>query len=73
LRGLLPEVLKLEIYALYQISTGNPQKDNFHKLIYGIDKVVTFGIVNLTFLISFLFPKGVVDGERPLKFSLSKF
>jgi hypothetical protein len=31
--------------------------------------MVTFGIVNSTILINFLFPKGVVDGERPLKSS----
>jgi hypothetical protein len=47
----------------------NPQKENLHNAIFGIDKTAGSGIVNLTFLINFLFPEGVVDGERPLKFS----
>jgi len=51
------------------IQQNNPQKDNFHNAIFGIDKTVGSGIVNSTFLINFLFPEGVVDGERPLKFS----
>jgi hypothetical protein len=50
-------------------SNDNPQKDNFHNAIFGIDKTVDFGIVNSTLLINFLFPEGVMDGERPLKFS----
>ena len=32
--------------SLYQISNDNPQKDNFHNLIFRIDKMVTFGIVD---------------------------
>jgi len=52
-----------------QHAKDNPQKDNFHSAIFGIDKTVGSGIVNSTFLINFLFPEGVVDGERPLKFS----
>jgi len=44
---------------------GNPQKDNFHNRIWGIDKMVTFGIVNSK--IKVLFHEGVVDGERPFK------
>jgi hypothetical protein len=54
---------------VYQILNDNPQKDNFHNAIFGIDKKVGSGIVNSTFLIDFLFPEGVVDGERPLKYS----
>ena len=53
---------------------GNPQKDNFHNLILGIDKIVTFGILdsnnpNKTFS----FQKGVGHGERPLKFLFQSF
>jgi hypothetical protein len=48
-----------------------PQKDYFHNLIFGIDKVVDFGIFDSTILISSLFPKGVVDRERALKFFLN--
>ena len=54
----------------YEISSGNPQKDHFHNLIFGIDNVSSFGIVNLASLINFLIPNGVVDGERPLEVSL---
>jgi hypothetical protein len=35
-----------------------------------IDKNVSFCIINPTTLIRFSLPKGVVDGERPLKFEL---
>jgi hypothetical protein len=31
-----------------EISSDNPQKDNFHNLIFSIDKMVTSGIVNST-------------------------
>jgi hypothetical protein len=30
--------------------------------------MITFGIVNSTVLIKSIFPRGVMDGERPLKF-----
>jgi len=53
-----------------QISNGNLQKDNFHNPILGIDKRCIWCIVNPTSQINFLFPKGVVDGERPLEFPL---
>ena len=55
---------------VYQISSDNPQKDNFHNLILGIDKMLTFGMIDSTILKGFLFPKGVVDGERSLRFPL---
>ena len=45
-------------------------KDTFHNLIFCIDKKYSWCIVNATSPINFLPPKGVVDGERPLKFSL---
>jgi hypothetical protein len=32
------------------VSSDNPQKDNFHNVIFRIDKMVRFGIVNLTIL-----------------------
>jgi hypothetical protein len=35
---------------------------------FDIDKKVTFGIVDLTILLRFLIPEGVMVGERPLKF-----
>ena len=43
-------------------------KDTFRNLIFCIDKVVTFGIVNLTQPTKLSFSEGGVDGERPLKF-----
>jgi hypothetical protein len=45
-------------------------KRYFSQSHFNIDKTVAFGIVDSTILINFLFPKGVVDGERPLKFLL---
>lgn len=48
-------------------SNDNPQKDNFHNAILGIDKTDGSGIVDLTFPINFLFPEGVMDRERPLE------
>ena len=42
----------------YQISNNNPQKDNFHNVVLGIDKMVTFGILDPTVPINFYFPKG---------------
>jgi hypothetical protein len=43
---------------------GNLSKDTFHNPIFNIDKTVAFDIVDSTILIKFLFPEGVVDGER---------
>ena len=37
-----------ESISEYQISSDNPQKDNFHNLIFGIDNMVTFSTVNPT-------------------------
>jgi hypothetical protein len=63
-----PKFSRKKNRSLYQISSDNPQKDNFHNPIFGIDKIVTFGIFDSTILIKILSLKGVVDGERPLKF-----
>jgi hypothetical protein len=51
----------------YQISSDNPQKDNFHKLIYDIDKRYIRCIVDSIIRTRPSLSKGVVDGERPLK------
>jgi hypothetical protein len=59
------------MYISIRDSSDNPQKDTFHNLIFAIDKIVTFGIVNSTILMKLsLSRKGVVDGERPLEFEL---
>jgi hypothetical protein len=50
-----------ESILLYELSSDNPQKDNFHNLVFDIDKTVAFDILDPTILIKFLFPKGVVD------------
>jgi hypothetical protein len=42
----------------------NLQKDNFHNLILTIDKMLTLGMLGSTISIKFLFPKGVLHGER---------
>jgi hypothetical protein len=54
---------------MYNGSNNNPQKDNFHNAIFGIDKTVGSVIVESTFLTNFLFPEGGMVGEKPLKFS----
>jgi len=43
--------------SLYQISNVNPQKDNFHNPIFGIDKRTIFDIFNSTMLIKLSFSK----------------
>jgi|PlaIllAssembly_1097288.scaffolds.fasta_scaffold01980_3 hypothetical protein len=35
-----------------QHAKDNPQKDNFHSAIFGIDKTVGSGIVHSTFLVT---------------------
>jgi len=52
---LLPEVLKLGIYAPIPDFKWQSSKDNFHNLILNIDKMLTFGILNSTTLIIFLY------------------
>jgi len=42
-------------------------KRYFSQVYFSVDKVVAFSIVDSTILISFLFPKGVVDRERTLE------
>lgn len=59
-----------ELMSLYQISSDNPQKDNFNNHILGIDKMVISGIVNPTIVINSVFPEGVVDRDRPFKILL---
>jgi len=54
----LPEIAKASSHPLYQISSDNPQKDNFHKLIFDIDKIAVFGIINSTRLIALSLSKG---------------
>jgi hypothetical protein len=51
-RELLPVIAKVEFPALIEDLWGNPQKDNFHKLIFDIDKIAVFGIINSTRLIA---------------------
>ena len=53
--------------SLYQLSSDNPQKDNFHKSILGIDKIVSFCIFNSTMLIGFFFLRKGEGGGRPCK------
>jgi len=36
---------------------GNPQKDNFHNLTFGIDKIIAFGILSSTILKAFFVSK----------------
>jgi hypothetical protein len=62
-----------ENYPSVQLPKDSPQKDNFHNFIFGIDKMLSFGIFDSAILISFLFPKGVVDGERPLKIPIQNY
>jgi hypothetical protein len=51
---------------LYQYFPKSTEKDNFHNFIFGIDKMVTLGIVNSTIRETFSF-QGGVDGGKPLK------
>jgi hypothetical protein len=69
-RRVLPELLKVRIQMVIRDYKWQSLKDNFHNLTFGIDKRHIYCIVNPTSLINFLFPKGVVDGERPLKCKL---
>jgi hypothetical protein len=52
---------------------GNPQKDNFHNLILGIDKIVTFGILDSTIRTRLFLSKGGGGRRKTFKISLSKF
>ena len=45
-----------ESRSSYQISSDNPQKDNIHNFILGIDNMIPSGIFDSPFLIEFLFP-----------------
>jgi hypothetical protein len=47
-------------------------KDSFHNLIFRIDKKSKFCIINSTTLTRLSLPKGVVDGERPLRIPVFK-
>jgi hypothetical protein len=49
------------------------EKDSFHNLIFSLTKNSSFVLLTPQPQQDFLFPKGVVDGERPLNFSLAKF
>jgi hypothetical protein len=60
----------LFIFVLWHtLSNGKTgEKDNFHNLFFGLTKNPISISLKPTILKDFLFPKGVVDGERPLKF-----
>jgi hypothetical protein len=49
---------------------GQCTKDNFHNPFFNIDKGYILCTIDSTILINFPFPKGVVNGERPLKLEL---
>jgi hypothetical protein len=66
---LLPKVMKLKNLSDVEDFKRKSLKDNIHNLILAIDKMVTFDIIDSPILINFLFPKGVVNGERPLNLS----
>jgi hypothetical protein len=49
--------LSQESISLYQVTSDNPQKDNFHNLTFGIDKRTIFDTFNPTILIKLSFSK----------------
>jgi hypothetical protein len=53
--------LSQESISLYQVTSDNPQKDNFNNPIFDIDKMAIFSIFDSTILIKFLYLKGDVD------------
>ena len=49
------------------------KKDDFHNIIFGIDKMGIFGIFDPTTQINFVCLKEVVSQERPLEFRYRNF
>lgn len=62
----LPVVLKLGISIPIPDFKQYSSKDNFHKLIFDIDKTVDFDIFDSTILIDFLFPKRMIEKEETI-------
>ncbi len=69
----MERVTGLVSFILHDLALAKLTYNKFHNLTFPLTRDVFDVLLIQHSLQNFLFPKGVVDGERPLRFALPKF